>query len=50
MAFHHNPHAASWHFVMDRVNTPMSEAAVRAVARVEGSSNTDLALRANPPV
>ena len=29
-----DPHAAGWHFVMDRLNTHMSEAAVKAVARL----------------
>ena len=32
-----DPHAAYWHFVMDRLNTHMSEAAVKAVARIEGT-------------
>lgn len=37
-----DPHAAGWHFVMDRLNTHMSEAAVRAVARIEGTEESIL--------
>lgn len=40
-----DPHAAGWHFVMDRLNTHMSEAAVRAVARVEGTPDKDLGVK-----
>ena len=40
-----DPHAASWHFIMDRLNTHMSEASVRAVASVEGGSDTDLGVK-----
>ena len=37
--------AAGWHFVMDRLNTPMSEAAVRAVAKAEGTSAEALGIK-----
>ena len=37
-----DPAAAGWHFVMDRLNTHMSEAAVKAVARIEGTAEKEL--------
>ena len=40
-----DPHAAGWHFVMDRLNTHMSEAAVRAVAKIEGTSPETLGVK-----
>ncbi len=36
--------ATGWHFVMDRLNTHMS-AAVKAVARVEGTTEKELGLK-----
>ncbi len=38
-----------WHFVMDRLNTHMSEAAVKAVARVEGTTEKELGLKGVKP-
>ena len=40
-----DPQAVGWHFVMDRLNTHMSEAAVRAVAKVEGTSEEELGIK-----
>ena len=40
-----DPHAAGWHFVMDRLNTHMSEAAVKAVARIEGTPEKELGVK-----
>ena len=40
-----DPAATGWHFVMDRLNTHMSEAAVKAVARVEGTTEKELGLK-----
>lgn len=40
-----DPHAEGWHFVMDRLNTHMSEAAVRAVAKVEGTPEEELGIK-----
>ncbi len=40
-----DPHAAGWHFVMDSLNTHMSEAAVRAVAKVEGTTTEELGVK-----
>ncbi|WP_422463876.1 transposase [Endozoicomonas sp. ALB115] len=37
-----DPNAVGWHFVMDRLNTHMCEAAVRTVARVENTSEEEL--------
>ena len=37
-----DPNAAGWHFVMDRLNTHMCEAAVRTVARIENTSEEEL--------
>ena len=43
--FMSDPHAAGWHLVMDRLNTHMSEAAVRIVARTEGNSEEELGVK-----
>lgn len=40
-----DPNAAGWHLVMDRLNTHMSEAAVRAVASLEGTSEESLGIK-----
>ena len=40
-----DPNAAGWHFVMDRLNTHMSEAAVRSVARIEGTPTESLGVK-----
>ena len=37
-----NPKAAGWHLVMDGLNTHMSEAAVRKVAKIEGTAAEEL--------
>ncbi len=34
-------HTAGWHFVMDRLTTHMSETAVKAVARIEGTTEKE---------
>ncbi len=36
-----DPAATGWHVVMDRLNTHMSEAAVKAVARIEGTTEKE---------
>ncbi|MGI2030588.1 transposase [Endozoicomonas acroporae] len=40
-----DPAAAGWHFVMDRLNTHMSEAAVRTVAKIEGAAEKELGVK-----
>ncbi len=40
-----DPYAAGWHLVMDRLNTHMSEGAVRAVAKVEGTTAEELGIK-----
>ena len=40
-----DPNAAGWHFVMDRLNTHMSEAAMRLVAGIEGLSAEELGVK-----
>ncbi|WP_371924802.1 transposase [Endozoicomonas sp. SCSIO W0465] len=40
-----DPTATGWHFVMDRLNTHMSEAAFRAVARIEGTAEKELGVK-----
>ena len=37
-----NSNAAGWHFVMDRLNTHVCEAAVRRVARTENTSEEEM--------
>ncbi|WP_353620188.1 transposase [Thalassotalea sp. G20_0] len=40
-----DPAAAGWHFVMGRLNTHMSEAAVKAVDRIEGTAGKKLGVK-----
>ena len=40
-----DPHAAGWHLVMDQLNTHKSEAAVRTVAKIEGTTDAELGLK-----
>ena len=40
-----DPDATGWHFVMDRLNTHMSEAAVKAVAKEEKTSENELGMK-----
>ena len=40
-----DPVAAGWHFVMDRLNIHMSEAAVRAVTRILGTAEKELGVK-----
>ncbi len=42
-----DPYAAGWYLVMDRLNTHMSEGAVRAVAKVEGTTAEELGIKGN---
>ncbi len=40
-----DPNAAGWHFVMDNLNTHLSEAAVRTVAEIEGTPAEQLGVK-----
>lgn len=40
-----DPQAAGWHLVMDQLNTHKSEAAVRFVAKVEGTTDAELGVK-----
>ena len=40
-----DPEARGWHIVADNLNTHMSEAAVRCVAAIEGTSEKELGIK-----